>query len=92
MSNNLSYQDIVRDAASRKIVDLTKSFLDIIDELKKEDAMRVVKFLAVAEENGFYEKANTLKHFLYLLDENKKETIRKRVLDRANDLRRELES
>ncbi len=92
MNNSLSYQDIVRDCARRKLIDLAKSFLDIIDELRKEDSNKVNNFIAMADENGFGENARKIRPFLYLLDENKKEIVRKRVLDEMNKLARELDS
>lgn len=87
----MEYKEIIRHAAKRKILDSAKTFLDIIDELKKEDIIKVNNFMAVAEENGLGEQAKALRPFLFLLDDGKKEILRKRILDRTNELIRELE-
>ena len=88
----MDYKDIIKDAAKRKLVDLAKSFLDILDELKKEEAGKVEKFLSIAQENGLGDQAKALRPFLFLLDDNKKEIVRKRILDRMNELVREFEN
>jgi hypothetical protein len=87
----MDFREIVRSAAKAKLICLTKVFLDILDELRKEDAAKVEKFISIAEENGLGEQAKILRPFLFLLDDNKKEALRKRVLDRANELARELD-
>lgn len=87
----MDYREIIRTAATRKIVELAKVFLDILDELKKEDQNKVDNFIIVAESNGLGEQARILRPFLFLLNDNKKEILRKRVLDEANGLIRELE-
>lgn len=83
----MDYKDIIREAASRKLVDLGKEFLDIIDELKQEDAAKVSKVSAIDKTGTL----DTLQPFLYLLDDAKIKILRKRVLDRMNSLIRELE-
>jgi hypothetical protein len=88
----MNYQEIIRDIGKRKIIELAKTFLDIIDELKKEEVAKISNLLAVAENNGLGEKISPLRPLLFLLDDNKKEILRKRVLDKTNDLIRELDS
>lgn len=87
----MDFRDIIRDAAKRKIVDLAKNFLDIIDELKKEDQDKVENFIVFAESNGLGEQARNLRPFLFLINDNKKKVLRKRILDTTNSLLRELE-
>ena len=88
----MDFREIVRDAAKRKLIELAKVCLDIIDELKKEESSKVSNFVVVAEENGFGEKACTMKPFLFVLNEEKKDIIRKRILDKTNELARELDN
>lgn len=87
----MEYKEIIRNAAGRKLLDLAKYCLDIVDELRKEDVTKIENFLSAAEENGFGQQARALKPFLFLIDNNKKEIIRKRILDKTNELVRELE-
>lgn len=87
----MDFREIVREAAKRKLIDLAKVCLDIIDELKKEDAAQVEKILTIVQNNGCGENIQSLRPFLFLLDDNKKEIIRKRILDKTNELIRELE-
>jgi hypothetical protein len=88
----MEYKEIIRHSARTKLIELAKSFLDIVDELKKEDISKVDKMLAIAEENGLGEQTKHLRPFLFLIDDSKKEIIRKRVLDLTNELIRELEN
>lgn len=81
----------MRAAAQRKLIDLAKFYLDIIDELKKEEQNKVENFITVAEANGLGDLARNLRPYLFLLNENKKEALRKRVLDKTNELIRELD-
>ena len=83
----MDYKEIIREAASRKLSDLGKAFLDIIDELKQEDAAKVAKINAIDKTGVLAD----LQPFLFLLDETKVKIMRKRILDEMNSLKRELE-
>lgn len=83
----MDYKDIIREAASRKLIDLGKDVLDIIDELKQEDAAKVSKINSI-DKSG---ELDHLQPFLYLLDDTKIKILRKRILDKMNSLIRELE-
>ena len=87
LRHGMDYKDIIREAAARKLLDLGKDFLNIIDELRDEDAAKVSKLNAI-DKGGVF---NELQPFLYLLDDTKIKIVRKRVLDRMNSLIRELE-
>lgn len=85
LRNGMDYKDIIKDAAKRKLIDLGKEFLDILDELKLEDAAKVQKIDSISGD------LEHLRPFLYLLDETKVKILRKRILDKMNSLTRELE-
>jgi hypothetical protein len=88
----MDYREIIKDAAKRKLVDLAKSFLEIVDELKKEDTAKLDKFSSAAKLKISQEDLNLVLPFLSLFDDCKKEIIRKRILDRMNELSRELDN
>jgi hypothetical protein len=88
---SIDFRTIIKNAASRKLVDLAKTFLDIVDELKKEEQSKIESFMTLAESNGLGEQARNIYPFLFLLSDNKKEILRKRILDKTNEMIRELD-
>lgn len=88
----MDFREIIKDAAKRKLLDLAKVYLDIIDELKKEEVAILDKFTEIANAKGLGEDFIRMRPFLCLIDDNKKDIIRKRILDKTNELIRELES
>jgi len=86
------YRSIVKDAAKRKLVDLTKAFLEIIDELKKEDGEKLKNFSSISSKWMNSEEVEVLMPFLALMTDCKKDILRKRILDKAGELSRELDN
>jgi len=88
----MDFRSIIKDAAARKLLDLAKVFLEILDELKKEEESKSEKFSSLAEQWGL--KGRDLAAFLSVVitfDSCKKDILRKRILDKTNQLTRELE-
>ena len=86
----MDYRSIIAAAAERKLIDLYKFFLDIVDEIKQDEDKGVENFKKAMGECKSVEGLDPLLIFLGPLNENKKQQQRKRILDRANDLIREL--
>ena len=80
----MDYKEVIRNAASEKLTELAKEFLTILDELKFEDAAKVDKVISLNEDFEIF------RPFLFLVDEPKKDILRKRTLDKLNKLLREL--
>ena len=80
----MEYKEVIRNAASDMLTELSTEFLTILDELKFEDAAKVEKIIQLNE------AFETFRPFLFLVDEPKKNLLRKRVLDRMNKLQRDL--
>lgn len=85
------YKKVIGQAAARKVIVLAKEFLEIIEELEVEEESKIEKFENAARKFDVNEQLDVLVPFLYLIDKKKKETLRKRILDKANSLVRELE-
>jgi hypothetical protein len=86
------FRSIVKEAAKRKLIDLSKLFLDIVDELKKEDLAKLEKFSSVSKYWISEDDLKIVSPFLLLLDDCKKDILRKRILDKMNELCRELDN
>jgi len=84
-----SYKEIVAAAAARKLIDLAKEALEIFDELHEEDKSKLEKFKRSAEQAG-WTGVEFVSPFLELVDDTKKDILRKRILDKANELKRQL--
>lgn len=80
----MDYKEVIRNAASEKLTELAKEFLTILDELKFEDAAKVDKVISLNEDFEIF------RPFLFLVDDTKKDILRKRTLDKLNKLLREL--
>jgi len=80
----MDYKEVIRNAASEKLTELAKEFLAILDELKFEDAAKVDKVISLNEDFEIF------RPFLFLVDDTKKDVLRKRTLDKLNKLLREL--
>ena len=85
----MDYKEIVRAAAERKLVDLYKFFLDIIDEIKQDQDEGIENFKEALGECSNLDDIERLLVFLGISCSKKKQ-LRKMVLDKANDLIREL--
>lgn len=85
------YRSIIKEAAKRKLIDLGKAFLEIIDELKKEEVSKLDKFSSVSQVWISKDELDILLPFLSIIDDCKKDILRKRILDKMNELCRELE-
>lgn len=84
------YQKIVKIAATTKLVDLYKFFLTVLDEIVEDNRNKVAIFKSSIE--GF-EDSKKIEPFVSFLEinETQKKQIRKKILDRGNDLIREME-
>lgn len=87
----MDYKQIIAAAAERKLIEMYKFFLDIVEEMKQDQEEGVENFKKALEECSNIKDVGPLLYFLGM-SENKKQIIRKRILDRANDLIRELKS
>lgn len=87
----LNYKQILQKAASAKLLDLSKEFLSILDEVKLEgdhQKERLRSFLAPHIDEP---TLSAILALVCVVDENKKSILRKRILDKFNNLKRELE-
>lgn len=84
-----SFKEVLAAAAARKLIDLAKEALEIFDELFEEDKAKLEKFQCAADKAG-WENVELVSPFLELIDDSKKDILRKRILDKANELKREL--
>ena len=88
---DLTYKQILQKAASAKLLDLSKELLSILDEVRLEgdhQKDRLRSFLAphIAEPT-----LSAILALVVVVDENRKTILRKRILDKYNTLKRELE-
>lgn len=84
------YKAIVQVAAERKLIDLYKVFLRVLDELREEQQESLANFEEALEKCETPADVARLLPFLEVVSEAKKQQLRKRILDCANDLIREL--
>ena len=84
------YQKIVKLAATQKLIELYKFSLDVLDELIDENRDKTNTFRAAI--SGF-EGSDKIDPFVAFLEinEDQKRKLRKKILDRGNDLIREME-
>lgn len=84
------YQRIVKIAATGRLVELYKFCLVVLDEIVEDNRNKVAVFKSAIE--GF-EDSDKIEPFVSFLEinENQKKQIRKKILDRGNDLIREME-
>lgn len=89
----VNYKQIIKVAASEKLKELSKEFLQMLDEIKSEEESQSSKLLNLLAPHTNLD-SETLKSIISLslvLGEPKKSIIRKRILDKYNTLKRELE-
>jgi len=87
----MDYREIVAAAAERKLVELYKFFLDMLDELKQDQDDNIHKFRRALQECDDVNDVEPLVFFVETLSDSKKQQMRKKILDKANSLIRELQ-
>ncbi len=85
------YKKIIQAAAATKLTDLTKEFLSILDEIKAESDFERDRIKALLSAHMEENVVDIIVSLILVVSDSKKASARKRILDKYNTLKRELQ-